>query len=349
MAPNGSNGPTWLIPGIVGGISAGVKGAISRFSDSGGSAPFIGLLDLYPMAVVGYSLRQLTAAANRAIAVRNDSNITIDIGFLPDGELDQAAILAHCGAGNGHVPIVYNQPTNGASGNFTQPTAASQYRICTAGVVHINPSSNKPILATPDNVRYGFVGVLDAFRNTPHNQVYMMFQMNVGTGSGTRNRAIFYADKNVTSTFTTTPRLGVFTGNNLSDQHNLFVRSGATDGALNSSPLLATGTEWASGGTPTYLRLVMNWEQTVSGGGPYHDYRVACVSVDTDAPSAPNINTSDTNSAYITFPAYFNGLSAGNIQPAQFQELIIYKGTANEVYHGQIDFAIGQYYSKAPT
>lgn len=35
MTPNGSDGPAWKIPAVVGGLSGAIKGCISRFSDSG--------------------------------------------------------------------------------------------------------------------------------------------------------------------------------------------------------------------------------------------------------------------------------------------------------------------------
>jgi len=81
------------------------------------SQPVIGdlLLDLFPGAAVGYSLRQLrTAYFGAAIRVqRTSDNAEQDIGFLTNGDLDVDSLLTFVGASDGIVTIIYDQSTNG--------------------------------------------------------------------------------------------------------------------------------------------------------------------------------------------------------------------------------------------
>lgn len=64
-----------------------------------------------PASAAAYSLRKLRAAySGSAIRVRRSSdNLEADIGFTAYGDLDQVALLAHCGAGNGFVTTWYDQ------------------------------------------------------------------------------------------------------------------------------------------------------------------------------------------------------------------------------------------------
>lgn len=78
--------------------------------------------------------RLLSDYEGPAILVRRDSdNATLDIGFLADGSLDTAALLAHCGANSGYVVTWYDQ--SGLGRHFGQASAASQPRIVNAGAV----------------------------------------------------------------------------------------------------------------------------------------------------------------------------------------------------------------------
>jgi hypothetical protein len=82
-----------------------------------------------------YSLRKMrTAYAGSAIRVRRSSdNVEADIGFTGGGVMDETALLAHVGAGDGFVVTFYDQGT--AATNFTQATTTLQPRIVAAGVV----------------------------------------------------------------------------------------------------------------------------------------------------------------------------------------------------------------------
>lgn len=98
----------------------------------------VGLLPLDTLdAAAAYSLRRLrTAYTGAAVRVRRSSdNVETDIGFTSGGALDEVALLAHVGAGNGFVTVWYDQ--SGNARNAAQATAASQPRIVNAGVVDL--------------------------------------------------------------------------------------------------------------------------------------------------------------------------------------------------------------------
>lgn len=96
---------------------------------------FVGVIDAVGIdAQVAYSTRKLRAAyTGSAIRVRRSSdNTELDIGFS-NNELDTAALLAHCGAGNGFIVTWYDQ--SGNSRDVTQATAGNQPQIVSSGSV----------------------------------------------------------------------------------------------------------------------------------------------------------------------------------------------------------------------
>jgi hypothetical protein len=105
---------------------------------------FVGLLDLYSGAAAAYSLRKLRFTyQGSAVRVRRSSdNTEQDIGFDSNGNLDTAALLAFCGAGNGFVTTWYDQSGNGY--DATQTTAARQPQIVSSGSVILD--NGKPSL-----------------------------------------------------------------------------------------------------------------------------------------------------------------------------------------------------------
>jgi hypothetical protein len=112
------------------------NGAGSASADSNSVIPiaaFTGLLDTYPGAAVGYSLRKLRSAySGSAIRVRRSSdNAEQDFGFVAN-VLDTASLLTFCGAGNGFVTTWYDQSGNG---NATQTTALNQPQIVSSGAL----------------------------------------------------------------------------------------------------------------------------------------------------------------------------------------------------------------------
>lgn len=94
-------------------------------------------------SAVSYSLRQTSSSySGPAIRVRRSSdNTEQDIGFTA-GVLDQSALLAFVGAGNGFVTVWYDQ--SGFGRNATQTTQANQPRIVNAGV--IETQNGKPAI-----------------------------------------------------------------------------------------------------------------------------------------------------------------------------------------------------------
>lgn len=95
-----------------------------------------GVLDDYPGAMVGYSLRLLnTDYTGSAVTVRRASdNATQNIGFV-DGELDVTALETFCSGTDGFVSVWFDQSGNGR--NATQTTASAQPKIhdATTGVI----------------------------------------------------------------------------------------------------------------------------------------------------------------------------------------------------------------------
>lgn len=95
---------------------------------------FDGLLDLYPTAAAGYSLRQLrNGYSGSCIKVRRSSdNAEQDIGFLIN-VLDTASMLSFVGANDGFITKLYDQ--SGNNSDFIQTNASSQPQIVSSGSV----------------------------------------------------------------------------------------------------------------------------------------------------------------------------------------------------------------------
>lgn len=88
----------------------------------------------YPDAAAAYSLRKLRHEyKGAAVEVRNDGGVHLDIGFDENGDLDTAALLAHCGSGDGTVSKWYDQ--SGDSRDASQTTVANQPQIVSSGSV----------------------------------------------------------------------------------------------------------------------------------------------------------------------------------------------------------------------
>jgi hypothetical protein len=116
-------------------------GATTATSDAVGpiaSGSYTNLLDLVSATSTGgYSVvRKLKDTySGSAFRVRRSSdNTEQDIGFGTDEGINQAALLAFCGAGNGFVVTLYNQDGN-ASRDFTMATASFQPQIVSSGAV----------------------------------------------------------------------------------------------------------------------------------------------------------------------------------------------------------------------
>ena len=100
---------------------------------------FQGVIDLYPNALMAYSLRQCrNAYAGYLVRVRRASdNTEQDIG-ISNFQLDVASLSSFCSGTNGFVSVFYDQSGNG--NNLTQTTASKQPLIYDAvtGVVTTN-------------------------------------------------------------------------------------------------------------------------------------------------------------------------------------------------------------------
>lgn len=105
---------------------------------------FVGLLDLYPGAIVAYSLRLLRKAyTGPAIRIRRDSDQNeTDIGFS-NYVLNQSAITTFCGFDNGYIVKWYDQSGNG--NDLFQNTAIVQPKIVDAGGAVIT-TNGKPAI-----------------------------------------------------------------------------------------------------------------------------------------------------------------------------------------------------------
>jgi len=99
-------------------------------SSRAGGVPF--LLDEYPSATIGFSLRKLRAAyTGSCIRVRRSSdNTTLDIGFV-NNIIDSTTLLTFCGAGNGFISIWYDQ--SGFGNNAQSVILAEQCQIVFSG------------------------------------------------------------------------------------------------------------------------------------------------------------------------------------------------------------------------
>ena len=106
------------------------------------------LLDTLAVVVKGaWEVRKVRAAyAGSCMKVRRSSdNVEADIGFTAAGNLDEAALLSHCGTGSGFVSKLYDQST--ALQDLIQPVAASQLRIVLNGAVdRLATAANRPAL-----------------------------------------------------------------------------------------------------------------------------------------------------------------------------------------------------------
>ena len=91
------------------------------------------ILDTYSGATAVYSLRRLKSNySGAAISVRRSSdNTSMDIGFLPNGNLNVTALNSFVGSGDGFVTTWYDQ--SGNAKNATQVTAVAQPKIVSTG------------------------------------------------------------------------------------------------------------------------------------------------------------------------------------------------------------------------
>jgi hypothetical protein len=105
---------------------------VTIFGSSFASAPaFPYLLDLFPNAVKAHSFQKLRSAyAGDVQVARGDT--TDDVPFAGNFQ-DNTELLNIVGAGNGFMPLWYDQST--AAADSAQPTALNQPRVVNGGVI----------------------------------------------------------------------------------------------------------------------------------------------------------------------------------------------------------------------
>ena len=118
--------------------------AVDSFRSSEEIEPPSLLLDVYGEDVkIAYSVRKLrTAYSGNCMRVRNGSSVELDIGFDSSGNLDESALLTHCGSGDGFIVKWYDQSGNG--GDLEQSTTANQPQIVSSGAVL--KDNGKPVI-----------------------------------------------------------------------------------------------------------------------------------------------------------------------------------------------------------
>ena len=169
------------------GIDNAIKGGTGTGTGGGGTPPvFEGLLDTYPGAAAGYSVRRLSSSATNLMRIREGAGDTeTDIGYDSNNELDTAAIAAHCGSADGFVVTWYDQSSN--ANDAEQATSTTQPKI------YIGAKSSAVILDNgKPTVRFTSAEQMDTALQINCNPLSAVVVGNVvGTGSGGGSRASF--------------------------------------------------------------------------------------------------------------------------------------------------------------
>lgn len=126
-------------------------------------------------SAAAFSLRQLSSIyAGAAVLVRRSSdNAEANIGFA-SGALDEAALTAFVGAGDGFVKTWYDQ--SGNAFNATQADSTKQAKIVSAGAV-IKKNSKPSVLFDGSNDFYSFAAP-DIFRNISAGYILSVWSTN---------------------------------------------------------------------------------------------------------------------------------------------------------------------------
>ena len=124
-------------------IGIGISGNVFQTRAGLGSGGSL-LLDEYGTNnKLAYSVRKLrTAYTGSCMRVRNRFGVELDIGFDSSGNLDESALLTHCGANDGLVVKWYDQSGNG--GDMVQSIQSQQPKIVSSGAVL--KENGKPIV-----------------------------------------------------------------------------------------------------------------------------------------------------------------------------------------------------------
>lgn len=118
---------------------------ISKIDGIEKPAGVVYFLDTYPNPSAAYSLRKLSSSATTAITVENSARSTADIGFDANGDLDTAALTAHCGSNYGRVSKWWDQSGNG--NHMEQTSSGSRpYIVDASGNVITTTTNSIPAL-----------------------------------------------------------------------------------------------------------------------------------------------------------------------------------------------------------
>ena len=159
------------------GNRTGIEGNVNAHFQIGNfGTPTSGLLFDYPDAAAAYSVRQLANTAALSMRVREDATDTeTNIGFDANGDLDTAAIAAHCGTANGYVVTWYDQSGNG--NDAEQPTSggsALQPQIYNGTAVITR--NGKPLIESTENVTS--FNVVSLSQSAPYTMMGVSYNHN---------------------------------------------------------------------------------------------------------------------------------------------------------------------------
>jgi hypothetical protein len=241
---------TKIFPGWTGGNYIDIQSSV---------APPAYLLDLYPGATLGYSVRKLRDAyTGFAFEVRRDSdNATTNIGFVGE-DLDTTALTTFLGSDTGYITRWYNQAASPvANSDLVQTTALLQPLIgVSGGQYYIFWES---VRATKMNTTAA--ASLEVINPTG---VFSTFAMAIPTVT-TVDGILFQQDQFVT-------RIGQFTRFN-GDATSMSVAFGTTGTpAVDIGPAYTANTSYvhsvlrATSSLEVFLNGVSNGPSPVSGG-----------------------------------------------------------------------------------
>lgn len=181
-------------------LNAAGSGAVSAVVSATTSTLPALVTDVGVAAASGWSAARKIRSdyAGAALRVRNGSGTLVDIGFDATGALDEAALLAHVGAGDGFVHTYYDQI---ATRNWVQTTTALQPRIAAAGVVSkVNGVPAIEFLGAQYMVHTsafqaaaGRSSTLSVHRSPAASATQVLYAEDNAGVSGTRYSPIYYA------------------------------------------------------------------------------------------------------------------------------------------------------------
>ena len=177
------------------GIGIGISGNVFQTRAGLGSGGSL-LLDEYDGTnnKLAYSVRKLrTAYTGSCMRVRNGSSVELDIGFDASGNLDESALLTHCGrGGDGFVVKWYDQSGNG--GTMEQTIEIPQPQIVSSGVVL--KDNGKPIITGLSDLSTNQGTFLELItpKTTYLPSTGQYFFFSVSNATSTNTRSILYRE-----------------------------------------------------------------------------------------------------------------------------------------------------------